>query len=162
MDEQTDLLMRFMLELQKPTGDGKKKRQGGQKPPWYTDSSHEAAIFSHIMKWKRGEKFDPESGAHPLVHAAWRCLAIACKETGNIPDGSCTTPSGPGGDNSTETGSGYDRAAHSPRSLATAGPEVGGDTTRATKRWAAYPARDPYASGGYPIDQWVRGDETGF
>lgn len=83
--ERTDVLLRFLAELSKATGDGSKKRQSGEKPPWYADDSHEGAIFSHLTKWKRGEKVDPDSGAHPLVHAAWRCLAIACRETGNIP-----------------------------------------------------------------------------
>jgi hypothetical protein len=83
--EQIDLLTRFAAELQKPTGDGAKKRQSGTKPPWYIDPSHEAAVFSHLMKWKKGELVDPDSGAHPLVHAAWRLLAIACRETGNVP-----------------------------------------------------------------------------
>jgi hypothetical protein len=86
-DERADVLDRFAAELAKATGDGSKKRQSGEKPPWYVDKSHEAAIFSHIMKWKKGELVDPDSGAHPLVHAAWRCLAIACQESGNIPEG---------------------------------------------------------------------------
>lgn len=84
-DERTDVLDRFMAELAKATGDGSKKRQAGTKPPWYEDDAHEAAIFSHLMKWKRGELVDPDSGAHPLVHLAWRALAIACKESGNTP-----------------------------------------------------------------------------
>jgi len=84
-EERQDVLDRFYSELWKATGDGSKKRQSGEKPPWYNDDSHEAAIFSHITKWKRGELVDPDSGAHPLVHAAWRCLAIACTETGNVP-----------------------------------------------------------------------------
>lgn len=83
--ERQDVLDRFMEELAKVTGDGSKKRQSGGKPPWYIDKSHEAAIFSHLTKWKRGEKVDPDSGSHPLVHAAWRCLAIACSEMGNHP-----------------------------------------------------------------------------
>jgi uncharacterized HAD superfamily protein len=85
--ERADILDRFNSELKKATGDGSKKRKAGEKPPWYDDNSHEAAIFSHLMKWKRGEKVDPDSGAHPLVHAAWRCLAIACQESGNVPVG---------------------------------------------------------------------------
>lgn len=85
MSEGDDLLSRFLEELDKPTSDGAQKRSTGEKPPWYQDASHEAAIFSHLTKWKRGELVDPDSGAHPLVHAAWRCLAIACKETGNVP-----------------------------------------------------------------------------
>lgn len=85
--EREDVLNRFREELAKATGDGSKKRQSGTKPPWYRDPSHEGAIFSHLTRWKRGEMVDPDSGAHPLVHAAWRCLAIACQETGNTPDG---------------------------------------------------------------------------
>jgi hypothetical protein len=83
--EREDVLRRFAEELAKATGDGSKKRQAGEKPPWYEDLSHEAAIFSHLRRWKIGELEDPDSGAHPLVHAAWRCLAIACRESGNIP-----------------------------------------------------------------------------
>lgn len=82
--EGDDAVERFVSELQKATGDGRKKRAAGEKPPWYIDT-HEAQVFSHITRWKRGELVDPDSGAHPLVHAAWRCLAIACIETGNIP-----------------------------------------------------------------------------
>lgn len=86
MGEQEDLLRRFMEELKKPTGDGAQKRARKAKPPWYVDQSHEGAVFSHITKWKRGEMVDPDSGAHPLVHAAWRLLAIACQEVGNVPE----------------------------------------------------------------------------
>jgi hypothetical protein len=83
--ERLDVLNRFSEELSKATGDGSKKRQAGTKPPWYLDGAHEAAVYSHIAKWKRGETVDPDSGAHPLVHAAWRLLAIACSENGNHP-----------------------------------------------------------------------------
>lgn len=85
--ERRDVLNRFRLELAKATGDGSKKRQAGEKPAWYLDRSHEAAIYSHLARWKRGELVDPDSGAHPLVHLAWRALAIACIETGNTPRG---------------------------------------------------------------------------
>lgn len=103
--ERDFILRAFLEQLRKPTKDGSAKRQGGLKPPWYKDGTHEAAIFSHLMKWKKGEKLDPESGAHPLVHAAWRCLAIACIETGLIPkDGPTTTPSRASGHNQAETG----------------------------------------------------------
>lgn len=90
--ERQDVLDRFAAELAKATGDGSKKRQSGEKPPWYIDPAHEGAIFSHITKWKRGELVDPDSGAHPLVHAAWRCLAIACKESGNVPEHEYMSP----------------------------------------------------------------------
>ncbi len=84
-NERADVIERFTAELTKATGDGSKKRQSGEKPPWYEDGSHEGAIFSHLTAWKRGEMVDADSGAHPLVHAAWRCLAIACSESGNYP-----------------------------------------------------------------------------
>lgn len=84
-EEREDIIERFTAELRKATGDGSKKRQAGEKPPWYEDDSHEAAIFSHITKWKKGETTDPDSGAHSLVHGAWRMLAVACRETGNTP-----------------------------------------------------------------------------
>ena len=79
--EQTVLLDTFMYMLQKVTRDGGNKRERGLKPPWYEDKSHEAAIFSHLDKWKHGETMDPDSKAHPLVHLAWRALAIAYQET---------------------------------------------------------------------------------
>jgi hypothetical protein len=84
-NEREDVLRRFMEELRKATGDGSKKRQAGTKPPWYIDRTHEAAIFSHLCNWKRGELLDKDSGAHALVHCAWRCLAVACREIGNYP-----------------------------------------------------------------------------
>lgn len=84
-NEQEDVLARFMDELRKPTGDGARKRGWREKPPWYEDDSHWGAVFSHITKYLRGEMVDSDSGAHPLVHAAWRLLAIACRETGNVP-----------------------------------------------------------------------------
>jgi hypothetical protein len=79
--EREDVLFMFSFLLRHATGDGSKKRQAGLKPPWYEDPDHEAAIFSHLNKWKHGEKVDPDSGVHPLVHMAWRALAIAYQET---------------------------------------------------------------------------------
>lgn len=84
-NEVDDLLVRFLDELRKPSGDGAVKRKTMDKPPWYEDDSHLGAVFSHLTKWFRGERVDPDSGAHPLVHAAWRLLAIACRENGNTP-----------------------------------------------------------------------------
>ena len=85
-EEVDDLIERFEEELLKVSGDGSKKRKSGTKPPWFRDDSHEAAMFSHLNKWKHGEKVDPDSAAHPLVHLAWRALAIACIESGNVPN----------------------------------------------------------------------------
>lgn len=82
METEQEAIIRVFAEMLKaPTGDGKKKRDAGTKPPWYRDDAHEAAIFSHLNKWKHGEQADPDSGAHPLVHLAWRALAIAYRET---------------------------------------------------------------------------------
>lgn len=85
LSEQEDLLARFMEELRKPTGDGARKRARAEKPPWYLDDSHHAAAMRHYARWLSGEAVDPESGAHHLVHSAWRLLALAAKEIGNVP-----------------------------------------------------------------------------
>lgn len=85
MSEADDLIARFGDELWKPIGDGAKKRSRNEKPPWWQDDSHMAAVFSHLMKRERGELVDPDSGAHPYVHAACRLLMIALIETGNVP-----------------------------------------------------------------------------
>lgn len=79
--EQEVLLKEFTHMLWSVTRDGGKKRAAGIKPPWWKDPSHEAAIFSHLNKWKHGEKVDPDSNSHPLVHLAWRALAIAYQES---------------------------------------------------------------------------------
>lgn len=79
--EQDILIEVFDSMLRGVTKDGGKKRARGEKPPWWKDPSHEAAIFSHLNKWKHGEKVDTDSGEHPLVHLAWRSLAIAYQET---------------------------------------------------------------------------------
>ena len=79
--EQDRVITTFTKMLREVTKDGGKKRAAGTKPPWYLDKSHEAAIFSHLDHWKHGIRIDPDSGAHPLVHLAWRALAIAHQET---------------------------------------------------------------------------------
>ena len=79
--EQVVLLDVFFDMLAQVTTDGGKKRARGDKKPWWRDAEHEAAIFSHLNKWKHGETQDPDSGSHPLVHLAWRALAIAYQET---------------------------------------------------------------------------------
>ena len=78
--EQEVVLETFGAMLWAATKDGGKKRAAGIKPPWWRDQAHEAAIFSHLNKWKHGETRDPDSGSHPLVHLAWRALAIAYQE----------------------------------------------------------------------------------
>lgn len=79
--EQDVLLGVFIDMLDRVSKDGGNKRAAGLKPPWWRDQAHEAAIFSHISKWKHGELVDADSGQHPLVHLAWRALSIAYQET---------------------------------------------------------------------------------
>jgi hypothetical protein len=82
--EQDEIAGAFARMLKACTGDGGVKREAGLKPSWKVDPSHEAAIFSHLNKWKHGEVVDPDSGAHPLVHLAWRALAIAWQEENSV------------------------------------------------------------------------------
>jgi hypothetical protein len=79
--EAIDVLVKFVNLLLAVTADGGKKRADGLKPHWSVDTSHQAALFSHLSKWKHGERRDADSGAHPLVHLAWRALAIAWQES---------------------------------------------------------------------------------
>ena len=83
--EQDELLDIFRDMLRGPTGDGGAKRASGTKPSWKIDPDHEAGLFSHLAKWKKGELVDPDSGSHPLVHLAWRALAIAWQEMALVP-----------------------------------------------------------------------------
>ena len=76
-NEQDQLLEVFVTMLKAVTKDGGVKRARGEKSPWWKDDSHLPAIFSHLNKYMHGEKIDRDSGAHPFVHLAWRCLAVA-------------------------------------------------------------------------------------
>lgn len=87
------VLATFLGLLQAATGDGAKKRARGEKPPWWRDPSHRAAIFSHLNKWEHGERKDADSGVHPFVHLAWRALAIAYQETHGMVDPAAPKPS---------------------------------------------------------------------
>lgn len=37
---------------------------------------YKAALLRHIVAYEEGEQKDPESGLHPLAHAAWNALAM--------------------------------------------------------------------------------------
>lgn len=84
--EQDKVIEVFSAMLRDATRDGGRKRAAGIKPPWWRDPAHEPAVFSHLSKWKHGEQRDGDSGAHPLVHLAWRALAIAYQETRGLVD----------------------------------------------------------------------------
>lgn len=79
--EQDIIAKIFSDMLRSCTKDGGKKRLAGEKPPWWRDPSHKAAVWSHFRKREMGEMRDADSDAHPYVHAAWRLLAIAYQET---------------------------------------------------------------------------------
>lgn len=79
--EQELVLRIFIGLLRRVTRDGGRKRELGEKPCWWKDPSHEAAMFSHLNAYYHGVKEDKDSGAHPLVHLAWRALAIAWQES---------------------------------------------------------------------------------
>lgn len=86
--EQNEVIGTFVTLLEGPTGDGGAKRGAGLKPSWKIDQSHEGAFERHVARWREGELHDKDSGSHPLVHAAWRLLAIAYQElaaAGEIP-----------------------------------------------------------------------------
>ena len=79
-DERFEVLGIFCELLRSASVDGGTKRRRGEKPSWKVDQSHRRAIYSHLGRWATGERHDPDSGAHPLIHAAWRCLAVAWQE----------------------------------------------------------------------------------
>jgi len=39
-----------------------------------------AALLRHVSSWAMGESVDPQSGLHPLAHAAWHCLTLIAFE----------------------------------------------------------------------------------
>lgn len=83
--EQLEVIDVFATMLVAVTSDGGKKRAAKLKPSWKIDTSHRAAVFSHLNKREHGELKDPDSGMHPYVHLAWRALAIAWQESHSIP-----------------------------------------------------------------------------
>ncbi len=82
MSAETDHILHvFNVLLAGPTGDGKNKRDAGLKEHWSVDKTHWGAAERHLNRWyAEGEQIDPDSGCHPLVHAAWRLLAVAYQE----------------------------------------------------------------------------------
>ena len=78
--EQQEILDTFRAMLEAATADGGRKREAGTKVLWKIDPDHTRGLFSHLAKWVEGEEVDADSGSHPLVHLAWRALAIAWQE----------------------------------------------------------------------------------
>jgi dATP/dGTP diphosphohydrolase len=79
--EQDEIIVTFSAMLRKPTEDGGRKRESGAKIPWTIDPEHREALYRHLRRWETGERTDRDSGAHPLIHVAWRALALAYQET---------------------------------------------------------------------------------
>jgi len=73
-----------LAALKGPMMDGASKRARGEKPSWKYDS-HIRQIRSHLTRWELGEKEDADSGCHPLVHCAVRCLMVAWQEQVGVP-----------------------------------------------------------------------------
>jgi hypothetical protein len=73
--EVDDISQSFDALLRQASGDGAKKRAAGTKPIWTEDDTHMGAYYRHIRRWEEGERVDPDSGADPRIHAAWRLLA---------------------------------------------------------------------------------------
>ena len=85
MSEETDkIIAEFVKMLNGPTGDGKGKREAGLKDHWTVDKGHMEAGLRHLGRYWNGERADADSGCHPLVHLAWRCLAMAWQETHDV------------------------------------------------------------------------------
>ncbi len=78
--EQDELLEIFLEMLRAPTKDGGRKRALDGKPNWKVDPTHIEAMYRHLRRFEQGEVADSDSGAHPLVHVAWRALAAAWQE----------------------------------------------------------------------------------
>lgn len=81
--EQHEILGAFADMLAGPTGDGANKRARGEKPHWKVDTSHLGRGIAHLDRYLAGERVDVDSGCHPLIHAAWRFLAVAYQDMHN-------------------------------------------------------------------------------
>lgn len=79
--EADEILAEFARLFRPVLADGARKRR---PHAWQTATvgTNVLGIARHWDRWVRGERHDPDSGAHPLVHVAFRALAIAWQETG--------------------------------------------------------------------------------
>ena len=90
VSEQEQLIVIFSKMLRQPTEDGGRKRAAGLKVSWKDDDTHEGAMYRHLARWAKGDTIDEDSGAHALVHVAWRALALAWQEMNPLPEESYT------------------------------------------------------------------------
>lgn len=77
--EADEIIAEFARLLRPVLADGATKRE---PHTWQqtTVGTHVLKIARHWDRWVRGERHDADSGAHPLVHVAFRALAIAWRE----------------------------------------------------------------------------------
>ena len=78
--EQDEVAEEFAKLLLLPTKDGAVKRAKGEKVSWKIDDTHMEHFYNHLNAWEQGSLEDKDSGAHPLVHLAWRALAVAWQD----------------------------------------------------------------------------------
>ena len=78
--EQDEIIEMFTDLLRLPTQDGGKKRRAKVKVNWKVDPGHLPGLFSHLDEYFHGRLVDKDSKTHPMVHAAWRCLALALQD----------------------------------------------------------------------------------
>ncbi len=79
--EQAEIMAEFTDLLNQASQDGGRKRARGEKVDWRVDPGHTQAMYRHLQRWEDGQEADLDSGTHPLVHLAWRALAVAWQET---------------------------------------------------------------------------------
>lgn len=79
--EQDIIIAVFSEMLRSVTRDGGRKRERGEKPPWWKDDGHVPAIFSHLNKIMHGEMVDKDSGVDPYFHLGWRAIAAGYRRT---------------------------------------------------------------------------------
>lgn len=77
-----------LAEIAAVYGMGERKYPSGEDGPnWERGFPYSWALSAaqrHIERFRAGEKLDPESGLHPLAHAAWHLLALITFEARGI------------------------------------------------------------------------------
>jgi hypothetical protein len=86
VDTEQDEILRTFAKMMRPVvADGGRKRAAGEKVHWMQDPGHLESLNRHLARYERGELVDGDSGAHPLAHAAVRCLMLAAQDEAGPP-----------------------------------------------------------------------------
>jgi len=83
-----------LIELGKVYGFGGTKYSPTNYRRGYKWSLSLNAMLRHIHAWMNGETKDPQSGLHPLAHAAWHCLCLISFELRNAGEDDVTWKKG--------------------------------------------------------------------